>query len=144
MIRDILEDILEQPSPEFRCLHFTFLAQIGHRADFRRRLASLYEQWRDHLARQFRKEWQRRRPARKISARTLATLVQALIHGIAIQSAVAPQSLDFHVVTDLCLDLVGSYLWPMSSTRRKGKSPPTNKNRARRRLDRPSLNGVKT
>src|SRR5207302_6422734 len=68
MIRDILDDILERPSPEFRCLHFTFLAQVGHRADLRRRLACLYEQWREHLARQFKKEWQRRPPARKVSA----------------------------------------------------------------------------
>src|SRR5262245_57608553 len=46
MFTNILRAILEHPSPEFRCLQFTFLAQIGHRADYRRCLANLYEEWR--------------------------------------------------------------------------------------------------
>ena len=37
-------------SPEFDGLQYTFLAQAGHRADFRQRLARLYEEWRGHMA----------------------------------------------------------------------------------------------
>src|SRR5438067_10974957 len=42
--KHLLETLLGRPavSPEFECLQYTFLSQIGHREDFRQRLASLY------------------------------------------------------------------------------------------------------
>src|SRR5262245_45893640 len=75
MVRSILEAILAQPAPhpEFHCLQFTFLSQIGHRADFRERLARLYEEWRGHMARQLTDDLRRRPPTRPVSARALAT-----------------------------------------------------------------------
>ena len=50
-VRHLLGMVLLRPSasPEFHCLQYTFLSQIGHREDFRKRLASLYEEWRDNL-----------------------------------------------------------------------------------------------
>jgi AcrR family transcriptional regulator len=112
MIRAILTNILEgsAPHPEFHCLQFTFLAQIGHRGDFRRRLASLYEEWRGHLAEQLARELRRRPPVRRVSARNLATLIQGIFHGLAVQAAADPEAFDHKAMVRLCLDVVGSYL----------------------------------
>ena len=139
MIRNILGSILEQPSPEFRCLHFTFLAEIGHRRDFRRRLATLYEGWRSHLAQQLRRDLKHKAPRHKIPPRALATLVQAFIHGIAIQHAADPDAVDFQGIVELFLDLVGRFLWPNG---RKKKSPAAHKPRTRRRAGGPHSNEV--
>src|SRR5712691_10282356 len=51
-VQRLMQPILQAAPhhPEFQCLQYTFLSQISHRADFRRRLARLYEEWRSHLA----------------------------------------------------------------------------------------------
>src|SRR5437763_1601824 len=48
----LLEALLLEPpvSPEFGCLQYTFLAQLGHRDDFRQRLSKLYGEWRSNMA----------------------------------------------------------------------------------------------
>jgi AcrR family transcriptional regulator len=126
MVRVILTNILERPAPhpEFHCLQFTFLAQIGHRGDFRRRLARLYEEWRGHLAEQLARELRRRPPTRRVSARNLATLIQAIFHGLAVQSAADPEAFDHNEMVDLCLEVVGSYLW--GGTAPDGRRPARN------------------
>src|SRR5947209_4584884 len=50
-VQHLLQQLLGRlpVSPEFSCLQYTFLSQIGHREDFRRRLASLYEGWRSAM-----------------------------------------------------------------------------------------------
>src|SRR5438309_2269639 len=113
MVRSILEAILAQPAPhpEFHGLQFTFLSQIGHRADFRARLARLYEEWRSHLARQLAEDLRQRPCARAVSARALATMIQAMFHGLAVQAAADPDAFDHRALVDLCLDMVASYLW---------------------------------
>src|SRR5262245_26055171 len=60
-------------NPEFHCLQYTFLAQMGPREDFRRRLATLYEEWRGNMSRGFAREFQQRRPRRPVAPRPLAT-----------------------------------------------------------------------
>src|SRR5262245_10056526 len=49
----LFEALLVRPpvSPAFNVLQYTFLSQLGYREDFRRRLASLYEEWRGNMAR---------------------------------------------------------------------------------------------
>src|SRR5262249_52716626 len=76
MLRTILGMILERPAPhlEFHCLQFTFLAEIGHRADFRRRLAKLYAEWRGQLGEQLKEEFRRRPSRKRVSPQALATL----------------------------------------------------------------------
>ena len=125
MVRVILTGILERPAPhpEFHCLQFTFLAQIGHRPDFRRRLARLYEEWRDHLAEQLTAELRRRPPVRKVRARTLATLVQAIFHGLAVQSAADPEAFGHGEMVELCLDMVRNYLWGPAANGRRPAAP---------------------
>src|SRR5712692_4139563 len=78
-VRHLLQTTLLQPpiSPEFSCLHYTFLSQFGHREDFQRRLASLYENWRSNMALGLTADMSRSPPARSVSPRAMATLVQA-------------------------------------------------------------------
>jgi AcrR family transcriptional regulator len=104
--------VLHPPTlPGFQPLQYTFLSQIGYRDDFRARLADLYESWRDHVARDVADDLARRR-ASAVSPRTVATFVQALLHGLAIQRDADPNSYDRQEMLDLCLGLLGNYLHP--------------------------------
>jgi AcrR family transcriptional regulator len=116
--------LLNPPAmPEFHSLQYTFLSQIGHRDDFREKLAHLYGEWRDHMARDVADDLERR-PGKKASPRTFATLVQAILHGLAIQRAADPDAYDRQEMLDLCLDLLGGYLRraPKSSVSTNGKT----------------------
>jgi AcrR family transcriptional regulator len=110
-LRHFLTAILLHPPemPGFQSLHYTFLSQIGHRDDFRARLADLYEAWRDHMARDVA-EGRARPRGKTVSSRTVATFVQALLHGLAVQRAADPNSYDRQEMLALCLDLLGTYL----------------------------------
>src|SRR5919197_2222717 len=57
-VRGLLAFLILRPADvcEFHSLQYTFLSQIGHREDFRRRLASLYEEWRTHMAQDLAEE----------------------------------------------------------------------------------------
>jgi AcrR family transcriptional regulator len=105
--------------PELGPLQYTFLAQIGHREDFRERLANLYEEWRRHIAEDFAADLARR-SGRRVSPRTFATMVQALVHGLAIQRAADPGAYDPGEMLDLLLDVLGTYLQPHKESARAG------------------------
>jgi AcrR family transcriptional regulator len=132
-LRHFLTVILLHPPemPGFQSLHYTFLSQIGHRDDFRARLADLYEAWRDHMAKDLAEELARPR-GKAVSSRTVATFVQALLHGLSMQRAADPNSYDRQEMLDLCLDVLGTYM-------RAPDSGPSARNGApRRRLARKS------
>lgn len=139
-LRQLLGLVLVEPPeyPEFHALQYTFLSQIGHREDFRRRLADLYEKWRAGMTRHLERDLADQPAQRSIRPRALATLVQALIHGLAMQRAADPQAFDPAEIIDLCLDLLGSYLArqapesPTANTR-KTSLPAENKTLNRRR-----------
>src|SRR5262249_2672662 len=117
----LMETLLTKPpvSPEFGCLQYTFLSQIGHREDFRQRLATLYGAWRDNMALGLAGDMTTRRPARQASPRALATWVQAILHGLAMQRAADPDAFDGDEMLDLCLDVLGTYLWGQAPGRKK-------------------------
>ncbi len=123
-IEHLLDKLLTQPpvSPEFGCLQFTFLSQIGHREDFRQRLAMLYERWRSGMAQGLSADLVQRPAARRVSPRALATLVQAILHGLAMQRAADPNAFDREEMLELCLDVLSSYLWNEPRCRKKRKS----------------------
>src|SRR5262245_54208095 len=78
--------VLHPPEePEFHALQYTFLSQIGHRDDFRERLASLYEYWRGLGTTDFGHDMPAPQGQPAVSARTLSSFLQAIIHGLAIQ-----------------------------------------------------------
>jgi AcrR family transcriptional regulator len=137
--------LLQPPSvPEFHALQYTFLSQIGHREDFRQRLAQLYEEWRAHMAGDFAKDLAPggeqnggggvHPPA--VSPRTVASFVQALLHGLAMQRAADPGAYDRQEMLELCLNLLGTYF--RRGRGRKAAGDPAGANGARRRRkDRP-------
>jgi AcrR family transcriptional regulator len=112
VVQWVLGKILELPPahPEFGALQHTFLSQISHREDFRLRLASLYGEWRGHMAAILGSQYGRGPGDKTFPARSLASLIQALFHGIAMQVAADPNAVDRHEILQLCLDMVGTYL----------------------------------
>jgi AcrR family transcriptional regulator len=114
--------ILRPPAVrEFHSLQYTFLAQISHRPDFRQRLADLYEEWRTHMTADLAREM----PANS-SPRALATLIQAILHGLAMQRNADPDAFDGEEMLDLCLEVLGSYLHKRGIW---GGTPQTPRNR---------------
>jgi AcrR family transcriptional regulator len=113
-IREILTFFVLQPPEEkdFHSLQYTFLSQITHREDFRQRLASLYEEWRRNMAMDADVELARQPANGQVSARTVATLIQAILHGLAMQRAADPGAYDRQEMLTLCLKLLGDYLQP--------------------------------
>jgi AcrR family transcriptional regulator len=121
VVGNLLEMILHKPSlnPEFGSLQYTFLSQIGHREDFRLRLAKLYEEWRSHGTEHLQRDLAERPAVRPVSPRALATLVQAILHGLAMQSAVDPEAVNAAEMAELCLDMLRTYLWAGTPARKK-------------------------
>ncbi|MBL8794134.1 MAG: TetR/AcrR family transcriptional regulator [Planctomycetia bacterium] len=127
-VQHLLQTVPDQPhdSPGFHTLQYTFLAQLGHREDFRRRLASLYEEWRTNMGSGLAQDLERRPPLRAVEPRALATLIQAILHGLAMQRAVDPQAFDHGRMLHLCVDLLGTYLWGAAADGEKLAAPATN------------------
>lgn len=134
VVRVVLGKILQEPPahPEFGCLQYTFLSQINHRADYRRPLANLYEDWRGQMALLLKGA-----ARRKYSARTVASLIQAIFHGVAMQAAADPDAFDREEMTNLCLDLLNNYLADSSSKNAGSRGRTVRTNRVH-------INGVKS
>src|SRR5262245_25031517 len=103
-VQHLLATVPTQPdeSPEFHALQYTFLSQIGHRADFRERLARLYGEWRGNMARGLAEDLKRRPAARPVQPRALATLVQAILHGLVMQAVADPKAFQTREMLHLC------------------------------------------
>jgi AcrR family transcriptional regulator len=109
-VRRMFDTVLNAPPSvgrEFHALQYTFLAQIAHRADFRERLASLYAEWRQGMA----AHWQvTAKPAaglaKNVSGRTVASFVQALLHGLTVQLAADPTAFDRAEMLELCVGVL--------------------------------------
>ncbi len=100
---DVLNMIMFLPMmPEFVGLQYTFLAQTGHRDDFRQRLADLYEHWRMILVNELNAALGRK-PA--LSARIRASLFQAVAHGLAVQLVADPKAFDRKEMLKVCQQL---------------------------------------
>jgi AcrR family transcriptional regulator len=133
-------------SPEFECLQYTFLSQIGHREDFRKRLADLYENWRSNMAHGLARDIEEKPSIRAISPRALSTFVQALLHGLSMQRAADPNAFDHLEMTRLCLDILGTYMWgkaPIDGNGKLMKKPAhrTTVKQSRRRVGRTATRG---
>ncbi len=102
----LLQAILDAPASnlDFHALQYSFLAQVNHRADYRQRLAGLYAEWRQHMAADFADE-RHRGPARE-----MASLIQAILHGLSMQLLADPEAFDRHKMLELCKSILGSYL----------------------------------
>jgi len=142
IIEYLLRMILVVPpaNPTFGPLQYTFLAQMSHRADFRERLAALYEEWRSNMSGGLTKDLEAVDDPPPFPPRALATFVQALLHGLAMQRAVDPDAFDREQVLELCLDVLGSYLRlrPPRPRARYPKSPAKSSQRKKNHSDRPT------
>jgi hypothetical protein len=98
------------PNPTFGPLQYTFLAQAAHREDFRERLAGLYEEWRSHMAENLARDLEQVEDPPAFSPRAMATFIQAVLHGLAMQRAADPAIAADPEVLAVCLDVLGSYL----------------------------------
>jgi AcrR family transcriptional regulator len=143
-IEHLLTRLVSEPpvSPGFGCLQYTFLSQIGHREDYRRRLALLYEEWRSGMAAGLAADLGRSPHAPEVSPRTLASLVQALLHGCGMQLAADPEAFDREEMIRLCLDMLGTYLRKPARGRRERakaarKTAPVNGSPAGRKAGHP-------
>jgi AcrR family transcriptional regulator len=125
-IEYLLRMILLAPpaNPTFGPLQYTFLAQMSHRDDFRQRLAALYEEWRANMSAGLANDMAAVEAAPPFPPRALATFVQAILHGLAMQRAADPEAFEREQVLALCLDVLGSYLGlqPPRPRTRKGKA----------------------
>lgn len=112
IMQHLFDALLRCPpvSPEFHALQYTFLSQIGYREDFRRRLASLYEDWRSRMAEGLAADRTHGTTTRTVPPRAMASLTQALLHGLSMQLAADPQAFDRDEMVNLCLDMLGTYL----------------------------------
>jgi len=126
--KHLLEKIVgEAPmNSQFGVLQYTFLSQIGHREDFRRRLATLYEQWRSQMAQGLAVDLARHPETRRIPPRALASVVQALLHGLGMQMAADPHAFDRQEVVALCLEMLGLSMKIQPQTRKPRKSAANN------------------
>ncbi len=135
-VQGLLRMVLRQPQsgdvgPEFHSLQYTFLAQIAHRDDFRKRLASLYEEWRGNAA----THWERTAAheasplAKSVSPRTLASFMQSIVHGLFVQMAADPAAFDRVEMLTLCVGvlapLFGGAAPPANPPRRAGHARRT-------------------
>jgi AcrR family transcriptional regulator len=136
-IQHLFTALLAHPpvSPEFSCLQYTFLSQIAHREDFRERLATLYGMWRSNMAQGIGADHLRDVSLRDVPPRTMASLVQAMMHGLTMQLAADPNAFDRQEMLNLCLDLLSTYL---------GRVPPARKKRKRATKKIASTNGTAT
>lgn len=90
------------PQPDFLALLFTFLAEMNHREDFRRRLAAMYTEWRGVIAADVASGV----PNPPVRPTVLASVIQALINGLTMQLAVDPVAFDPAEMTETVLFLL--------------------------------------
>jgi AcrR family transcriptional regulator len=122
-IQHLFEKVLgEAPESPFGVLQYTFLSQIGHREDFRRRLATLYEEWRSNMAKGLAIDLSRHPATRHIGPRAMASVVQALLHGLKMQAAADPEAFQRDEMVNLCLDMLGTYMKAQPGPRKPRKS----------------------
>lgn len=88
---------------ELFSLLYTFLAQMGHREDYRKRLSQWYAEWRAFLARDIASSVPEPRVA---SPWVLAALIQALIHGLDMQMMLDPNAFDRNEMFSACVQLL--------------------------------------
>lgn len=111
-IQHLLRKILITPpvQPQFGSLQYTFLSQIGHREDFREKLAGLYQYWRQQMGQGLAEDFPARLSGRAVSPQSFASFIQALLHGLAMQRAADPDAFDGGEMLALCMDVFGTYL----------------------------------
>jgi AcrR family transcriptional regulator len=87
---------------ELFSLLYTFLAQMGHRDDYRDRLSQMYRDWRGFIAADVATSVPE---PHAVPPPVVASLVQATLHGLGMQLAVDPEAFDRSEMLAACLRL---------------------------------------
>jgi AcrR family transcriptional regulator len=102
-------------------LYYTFLAQMGHREDYRARLSELERERREFIAADIAASVPEPRP---VPPRVAASLVHALIQGLSIQLAVDPDAFDREEMFAACVRLIAPLFKQEAGDRfREGEAP---------------------
>ncbi|WP_020472254.1 TetR/AcrR family transcriptional regulator [Zavarzinella formosa] len=109
---------------EFHALQYTFLAQMAHREDFREKLATSFGEMRMGMG----AHWSvSANPtavlAKKVSPKTIASLFQAIMHGLTMQLAVDPDAFDRGEMLELCVGLLAP-LFIKTTAKKTGRERP--------------------
>lgn len=88
---------------ELFSLLYTFLAQMGYREDYRQRLSAMYRSWREHIAADIASSVPSPAP---LDPQLLASIIQALIHGLTVQLLIDPEAFDRRRMLNACLRLL--------------------------------------
>lgn len=113
---------------EFDCLHYTFLAQMSHRDDFRARLAAEYAEIRDRITEDLA-EQARRGDIGLGDAGALAAIVQGTMNGLVMQFNADPGAMDREAVLRVFKSMLLGYLGPAAGRPPAGASHPPGKRR---------------
>jgi AcrR family transcriptional regulator len=125
-VQQLLQTVLK-PGPdlrrEFHALQYTFLAQIAHRKDFRKKLAEAFAGWRDGIAAHWRGSGKATTAlAKNVTGETVSAFVQALVHGLAVQLAADPKAFDRTEMLKLCVRVLAPLFQTPSLEGRKEKA----------------------
>jgi len=94
---------------ELYSLLYTFLAQIAHREDYRQRLSAMYRSWREQIATDLVTSVPFPLP---VDPQVVASIVQALIHGLTVQLLIDPQAFDRRAMLEACLQMLSRWYRP--------------------------------
>jgi AcrR family transcriptional regulator len=111
------------PVGELFSLLFTFLAQMGHREDYRKRLSQWYSEWRSFIARDVEGSVPEPRP---VSPWVLAAIVQALFHGLDVQLMMDPEAFDRQEMFAACVTMLAPLFGHPPTSSRAGEVKATN------------------
>ncbi len=100
---------------ELHSLVHTFMAQVRHRDDYRRKLAAANAGWRGHIAADITASAGGVPPP--VSPAVTASIAMALFQGLGGQLAVDPEAFDRAAVADACLRILAPLLGPPPDAR---------------------------
>ncbi len=100
------------PDPALGALVHTFMAQVTHRPDYRRRLAEANADWRAHITADVSAARSPGSDPRTNSPAAVASVVMALFQGLTDQLAVDPAAFDRPAVLDVCLRMLAPFVSP--------------------------------
>jgi AcrR family transcriptional regulator len=98
-----LEPEWQNAKKDLVSLLFTFLAQMGHREDYRKRLSQWYSEWRSFLAADIGESVPE---PRTTSPRVMAAILQALFLGLDVQLMMDPDAFDRQEMLAACVRLL--------------------------------------
>lgn len=119
--------LTERPDvDEFDCLHYTFLALILHRPDFRRRMAALYAGMRDHFTAYVAEEV-REAGSPPCDVGAVGTIVISALHGLIMQQNADPDAIDCDRLLGVLRAMVRGYLADPTRGQDRKKRPTPRK-----------------